>query len=167
MWWSWWWWCCTRGDWAVFSHHISRWKFAPATSPNSLKQRQWRVIQISIWFTWSNNVDSDSQYEGLVPDGVQGLFLYFCLVDLVTGCCIFHNWFTGFGSGLASPLLLLILQYGQKTVWVTETCSHTPELTWHGDNSTGGWNKDYRLHITEVEVKLTVSIKLMKHMDYH
>lgn len=51
----------------------------------------------------------DSQYEGLVPDRVQSLLLYVCLVNFVTRYSILYNIFRGFGSGAACPILFLIL----------------------------------------------------------
>lgn len=36
-------------------------------------------------------VNADSQNEGLVPDGVQGLFLYVCLVNLVAGRSVLYD----------------------------------------------------------------------------
>lgn len=66
----------------------------------------------------------DSQDEGLVPYGVQSLFLHSSLADFVVRRGVLDDRLGGFGSGLTRAALLLVLQDGQQAVGITET--------WHG-----------------------------------
>lgn len=100
-------------------------------SPNSLNQKEGRNDEKNNNQPGSPDIKTRlcSQYEGLVPDGVQSLLLYVCRVDFVVRYSVLHHRFTGFGPGPARSTLLLVLQYGQHAVWVTETCSkHTRDL---------------------------------------
>lgn len=123
-----------------FSHHISRWKLAPMMSSNSLnKKTTTKSKKISKTLRkckfqlllWDINRYLDSQYKGLVPDGVQSLLLYICLANLIIWYSVLYHRFTRFWSGLACPILFFVHQYGQQAVWVAKTCSKTPEICGH------------------------------------
>ena len=113
-----------------------------------------------------------AQYEGLVPDGVEGLFLGFCRVNLLVWDGVLHHGFTGFRSGPSCLALLLILQDGQQAVWVTETWGQhitpedsqtttarsavpkrtnlNPELSWPPPDNQSSWSTFDCVHRSEV-----------------